>query len=94
MNTNTSNATIFCQKLKQDLPAMQFAPLPGPLGKRLQESVSAQAWQEWLKHQTMLINENRLNMSDKRSREYLARQLDNYFFGTGTADQVSGYVPE
>lgn len=93
MNASNASAMIFCQKLKTELPALVHAPLPGPLGKKLQASISAQAWQDWLKHQTMLINENRLNMSDQRAREYLMRQLDNYFFGTGSADAVAGYTP-
>ena len=45
-----------------------------------------------MKHQTMLVNENRLNLADQRARQYLARQMENFFFGAG-AEQPSGYVP-
>ena len=64
----------------------RFPPLPGELGKRIYESVSKEAWQGWLKQQTMLINENRLNMADPRARQYLMKQTEKYFFGDG-ADQ-------
>jgi uncharacterized protein (TIGR00255 family) len=64
----------------------------GELGKRLWENVSREAWQAWLKHQTMLVNENRLNLADTRARKYLAVQMEKYFFGDG-GDRPAGYVP-
>ena len=70
----------------------RLSDLSGELGKRIYQSVSKEAWQQWLKHQTMLVNENRLNLADARARQYLARQMENYFFGAG-ADQPQGYVP-
>ena len=54
--------------------------------------ISKEAWDAWLKHQTMLINENRLNMADARARKYLATQMERHFFGEG-ADAAQGYVP-
>ena len=54
--------------------------------------MSREAWQGWIKHQTMLINENRLNLADSRARKYLAEQMEKHFFGSG-ADVASGYVP-
>ena len=51
-----------------------------------------EAWAGWMKQQTMLVNENRLNLADARARQYLARQMENHFFGSG-ADTVAGYVP-
>ena len=83
--------TVHCIKLGQDAEGLDF-PAPGELGKRIYESVSKQAWADWLKHQTMLINENRLNLADARARQYLARQMENHFFGSG-ADAAQGYVP-
>jgi len=62
------------------------------LGKRIYQNVSKEAWAGWLKHQTMLVNENRLNLADQRARQYLARQMELHFFGTG-AEQAAGYVP-
>jgi Fe-S cluster biosynthesis and repair protein YggX len=62
------------------------------MGKRIFENVSKQAWAEWLKHQTMLVNENRLSLVDPQARKYLTEQTEAYFFGEG-ADQASGFVP-
>ncbi len=71
---------------------LDFPPVPGELGKKLWENVSKEAWAAWQKHQTMLVNENRLNLADARARKYLMTQMEQYFFGEG-ADQPTGYVP-
>ena len=78
--------------LKKEADGLDFVPYPGELGKRLYANVSKEAWALWLKHQTMLVNENRLNLADQRARQYLARQMERYFFGEGV-DQPAGYVP-
>lgn len=82
---------VNCVKLGREAEGMDFAPMPGELGKRLFESVSKEAWQQWIRYQTMLINENRLNLADPRARAYLAEQVQKHFFGDG-AEAVSGYV--
>ena len=84
--------TVHCIQLKKDAEGLDFAPYPGELGKRIYANVSKEAWAAWLKHQTMLVNENRLNLADQRARQYLARQMERYFFGEGV-DQPVGYVP-
>lgn len=84
--------TVNCIKLGKEADGLDFPPVPGDMGKRLYESVSKEAWQQWVKLQTMIINENRLNLADQRHRKYLAEQMEKHFFGEG-ADQVSGYVP-
>ena len=84
--------TVHCIKLDKEAQGLDFPPYPGELGKRIYENVSKQAWNDWLRHQTMLVNENRLNLADARARQYLLRQMENHFFGEG-ADQVAGYVP-
>ncbi len=83
---------VKCIKLGREAEGLDFLPYPGELGKRIYENVSKEAWQGWLRHQTMLINENRLNLADPRARQYLAEQLEKHFFGEG-ADAASGYVP-
>ena len=83
--------TVHCIKLEKEAEGLDFAPYPGELGKRIWENVSKDAWAAWLKHQTMLVNENRLNLADLRARQYLARQMENHFFGDG-ADAAQGYV--
>ena len=83
---------VNCVKLGREAEGMDFPPMPGELGKRLFENVSKEAWQQWIRYQTMLINENRLNLADARARQYLAEQVEKHFFGDG-ADQIQGYVP-
>ncbi|WP_018152898.1 oxidative damage protection protein [Leeia oryzae] len=84
--------TVHCVKLGKEAEGLDFPPIPGDLGKRVFENVSKEAWQAWVRHQTMLINENRLNLADSRARQYLTGQLEAYFFGDG-AEAPTGYVP-
>lgn len=83
---------VKCIKLGREAEALDFPPLPGELGKRLFENVSKESWKQWLEHQKMLVNENQLNLADKKARDYLMQQTEKYFFGGG-ADVASGYVP-
>lgn len=84
--------TVFCQKYQQELEGMDMPPFPGPKGQKVFENVSKQAWQDWLKHQTMLINEKHLNMMEKETRQYLMEQMEKFFDGSNF-DQAEGYVP-
>jgi Fe-S cluster biosynthesis and repair protein YggX len=83
---------VHCVKLGREAEGLDFPPVPGELGKRIWQNVSKEAWSAWQKHQTMLVNENRLNLADLRARKYLLTQMESYFFGEG-ADGVAGYVP-
>src|SRR5687767_14954200 len=83
---------VKCVKLGREAEGLDFPPYPGALGKRIWENVSKEAWAQWLKQQTMLVNENRLNLADPRARKYLMEQTERHFFGEG-ADVASGYVP-
>jgi Fe-S cluster biosynthesis and repair protein YggX len=83
---------IHCVKLQREAEGLPFAPWPGELGKRIYESISKPAWQEWLAHQTMLINENRLNPLDARTRAFLSGEMEKFLFGSG-AEKPAGYVP-
>ncbi len=82
---------VKCIKLGREAEGLDFPPYPGELGKRIFENISKEAWREWINHQTMLINENRLNLSDSKARQYLAEQMEAHFFGGG-AEQPEGYV--
>lgn len=84
--------TVQCVYLKSEAEGLDFPPYPGELGKRIYQNVSKAAWDQWLRHQTMLVNENRLNLADLQARQYLARQMERFFFGEG-ADQPTGFVP-
>jgi Fe-S cluster biosynthesis and repair protein YggX len=83
---------VHCVKLGREAEGLDFPPYPGELGKRIFEQVSKEAWAQWLEQQTTLVNENRLNLADRKAREYLAQQMEKHFFGGG-ADTASGYVP-
>ena len=82
---------VNCIKLGREAEGLDFPPYPGELGKRLYESVSKEAWAQWQRHQTMLINENRLNPLDAKTRAFLAAEMEKYFFGEGS-EKPAGYV--
>ena len=82
---------VFCIKLNQESEGMNAQPFPGPIGDKVYQHVSKKAWGMWLAHQTMLINEYRLNLSDPKSREFLSIELQKYFFGEGS-EKPSGFV--
>ena len=84
--------TVHCIKLGRDAEGLDFPPYPGELGKRIFDSVSKEAWQAWLRHQTMLVNQNRLSLADARAPNTQAEQMENHFFGGG-AEMPQGYVP-
>jgi len=83
--------TVNCIKLGREAEGFDFPPYPGKLGKRIFENVSKEAWEGWLDHQKMLVNENRLNLADAKARKYLAGQMEAHFFGAG-AEVAAGYV--
>lgn len=85
--------TVQCIKLGREAEGLDTPPYPGPLGQRIFESVSREAWKAWLEHQKMLVNENRLSLADPKARKYLAEQMEKHFFGGG-ADAAAGYVPK
>ncbi len=84
--------TVFCRKYQKDLPALASPPYPGPKGEEIFDTVSRQAWQEWQKQQTMLINEKQLSMMSIDHRRYLQEEMDK-FFANEQHDVAEGYVP-
>lgn len=84
--------TVFCRRYQKEMEGLERPPMPGSLGQDLYENVSKQAWQDWMAHQTMLINEKRLNMMDMTTRTYLQEQMKKFFSGEDV-DQAEGYVP-
>jgi len=85
--------TVYCVKLQREAEGLAYAPYPGELGKRIFENVSKEAWTQWLAHQTMLINENRLSPLDPKARKFLEAEMEKFFFGEGSA-APQGYVPQ
>lgn len=84
--------TVNCVVLGHEAEGLERPPYPGELGQRIYEQVSKQAWQQWLAHQTMLINEYRLVVIEPQAREFLREQMEQFFFGGGAA-APEGYVP-
>lgn len=84
--------TVFCRKYKKEMEGLDAPPYPGARGEDLYNNISRQAWQDWLQHQTMLINEKHLNMMDMTARTYLKEQMEKFFSGE-EYDQAEGYVP-
>jgi Fe-S cluster biosynthesis and repair protein YggX len=84
--------TVHCVKLNKDAPGLDVQTYPGALGKRIFENVSKEAWQMWLRQQTMLLNEYRLSTVDPKAREFLVKEMEKFFFGEGSAPP-EGFVP-
>ena len=84
--------TVHCIKLKKDAEGLDFPPVPGELGKRIWAEVSKEAWENWKKLQTMMINEYGLNCADIKVRQHLMSQCEQYFFGKGV-ESVLNFVP-
>lgn len=84
--------SVNCIKLGRESEGLTKPPYPGDLGQRIFERVSKEAWQLWLRHQTMLINEYRLTPVDPKARKFLEEEMDKYFFGDGSA-MPDQYVP-
>lgn len=82
---------VQCVLLGREAEGLDRAPYPGELGRRIFEQVSKEAWQRWLAHQTMLINEYRLVVFEPKARQFLAGEMEKFFFGAG-ARKPEGYV--
>ena len=83
---------VNCVKLKKEAEGLDFPPYPGEVGTRVWQSISKQAWQEWMDIQTRLVNENRLNLADARARKYLKEQMEKFLFEDQDIE-AQGYVP-
>ena len=84
--------TVHCAKLGKELEGLDKPPYPGELGQKLYENISKEAWQAWLKQQTILINEHRLSVIDPKARKFLEEQMQKFLF-EGDEQKPSGYVP-
>lgn len=80
-----SGRTVFCVKLQRELPALSSPPWPGELGQRIYEQVSADAWAQWEERMKMILNEYRLMPFQKEAQELVARHMEEFFFGDGSA---------
>lgn len=76
--------TVHCIKLKQELPGLEKPPFKGELGQRIYDTVSHQAWRQWLEHSKMLINEYRLDLVSEHGQRIWMTELEKYFYGDGS----------
>ena len=84
--------TVMCRKYQREMEGLAQPPFPGARGQRIFDSVSKQAWPEWLAHQTMLVNEKRLNLMDRTTRVFLEEEMEK-FFSNQEVTRAEGYVP-
>src|SRR3982074_3926712 len=90
----TGGRKVFCVKFQREMPGLDEVPFEGhPLGQKVYENVSKEAWKMWLEHMKMLMNEYRLNLGTKEAQEFVIQQMDQFFFGEGAA-LPAGYVPQ
>ena len=86
--------TVHCVKLGREAEAMEKPPIKGELGQRVFENVSKEAWQQWVKHQVMLINEYRLTPIEPAHRKRLEFEMEKFFFGEGSEAPKEYVKPE
>ena len=84
--------TVQCLKLKKEAEGLDYPPYPGEMGTRIWQSISKEAWEEWMAIQTRLVNENRLNLADTRARKYLKEQMEKHLFEDIDVE-AQGFVP-
>lgn len=84
--------TVMCRKYQTELEGLEKPPYPGPKGQEIFETVSKKAWQAWLDHQTMIINEKHMSLMDPATRTFLQEEMEKFMDG-GELTQVEGYVP-
>jgi Fe-S cluster biosynthesis and repair protein YggX len=84
---------VNCIKLGKEAEGLDRLTYPGELGQRIFENVSKEAWQAWLQHQTMLINEYRLTPIEPKARQFLDQEMEKFFFGSGS-EAPPDYRPE
>jgi len=84
---------VFCSKLQKEAPGLNTPPLPGPLGEKIYQEISQEAWDAWLAHQTMLINEYRLSLISPEAKTFLKEEMNKFLFGEGS-EKPAGFTEE
>ena len=82
---NQSGRKVMCVKFQKEMPGLDEPPLDNPLGQRIYENVSKEAWKMWIEQMKMIMNEYRLNLGTQEAQEFLLKQMEDYFFGAGSA---------
>jgi len=91
--TKPSGRTVFCVKFQREMPGLDEVPFEGhPLGQRIYENVSKEAWRMWVEYMKIIMNEYRLNLGNRQAQEFLLQRMEEFFFGEGAALPPE-YVP-
>ena len=85
---------VQCVKLQKEAEGLEYMPYPGELGQKIYENVSKEGWQQWVSHQTMLMNEYRLSPVDPKARKFLEEEMEKFFFGEGSAKPKEFIEPD
>ena len=92
-NENKTGRTVYCVKLQREAPGLDEVPFEGhPLGQRIYDNVSKEAWQMWVERMKMIMNEYRLNLANPEAQEFLLKQMEEFFFGEKEGALPPGYV--
>ncbi|MBZ0269507.1 oxidative damage protection protein [bacterium] len=86
--------TVQCVILKKEAPGLEYPPVPGEFGQKLYETVSQEAWEQWVGQQTMIINEYRLNLADERAQALLMEKMQEFFYGGGLTPPPDWVAPQ
>jgi Fe-S cluster biosynthesis and repair protein YggX len=84
---------VQCVKIKEEMEGLDFAPFPGELGQKVYDTVSKEAWKQWLAQQTILINEYRLSSLDLKARSFLKEEMQKFLFSDGDIDMPEEFKP-
>jgi Fe-S cluster biosynthesis and repair protein YggX len=84
---------VQCSFLKREAEGLDYLPYPGDLGTRIYNNISKEAWAQWVAHQTMLINENRLTPIEPKARAFLVAEMEKFLFGSGS-EKPKDFVPK
>jgi Fe-S cluster biosynthesis and repair protein YggX len=93
MENKMSERTVFCAKFQKEMPGLEEPPFDTPLGQKIYESISKEAWKMWMEYGKMVLNEYRLNPARKEDQEVIVKHMEEFFFGEN-AKLPPGYVPQ
>jgi len=85
---------VQCAKLHQELPGLPYKPFADALGQKIFENISQEAWQQWIEHSKRLVNEYRLDLTQKKAHDVLKEQCEQFLFGDVALASPPDYVPE
>jgi len=83
-----SDESITCRRCGDDATRMARPPFRTDLGDRIQREICASCWQDWLQHQTLLINHYGLDPRERKAREFLYEQIEQVLLQGGDGKTI------